>query len=97
MIAKHTEEDPILSQLLDIVKSGKKLIPKSASNKLQKFEPILDEITISGNNILLKSDKIILNYARKTLELAQKEVTLVLAAWKDVFEHSFSSITGNLK
>ena len=72
MIAKHTEEEPILSQLLDIVKSGKKLIPKSASNKLQKFEPILDEITISGNNILLKSDKIILNYARKTLELAQK-------------------------
>ena len=66
MIAKHTEEDPILSQLLDIVKSGKKLIPKSASNKLQKFEPILDEITISGNNILLKSEK------RKTLELAQK-------------------------
>ena len=60
MIAKHTEEDPILSQLLDIVKSSKKWIPKSASNKLQKFEPILDEITISGNNILLKSDRIIL-------------------------------------
>ena len=45
VIAKHIEEEPILSQLLDIVKSGKKWIPKSASNKLQKFEPILDEIT----------------------------------------------------
>ena len=49
LIAEHTEEDHILSQLLNIVKSGKKWIPKSASNKLRKFEPILDKITISGN------------------------------------------------
>ena len=74
LIAKHTEEDPILSQLLDIVKSGKKWIPKSASNKLRKFEPILDEITISGNNILLKSNTITLPEAlqKKGLELAYK-------------------------
>ena len=60
LIAERTEEDHILSQLLNIVKSGKKWIPKSASNKLRKFEPILDKITISGNKILLKSDRIIL-------------------------------------
>ena len=37
LIAKHTKEDPILSQLLDIVKSGKKWIPKSASNICMKL------------------------------------------------------------
>ena len=74
LIAKHTKEDPILSQLLDIAKSDKKWIPKSASNKLRKFEPILDEITISGNNILLKSDRIILPEAlqKKALKRAHK-------------------------
>ena len=74
MIAKHTEEEPILSKLLDIVKSGKKWIPKSATNKLRTFEPILDEVTISGNNILLKSDRIILPEVlqKKVLKLAHK-------------------------
>ena len=75
MKSKDAEEDPMLSQLLGIVKSGKKCIPKSASNKLRKFEPIqIDEITISGNNILLKSDRIILPEAlqKKVLELAHK-------------------------
>ena len=74
MIAKHTEEEPILSKLLDIVKSSKKWIPKSATNKLQTFEPILDEVTISGNNILLKSDRIILPEVlqKKVLKLAHK-------------------------
>lgn len=59
-IAKQTEEDPTLSELLLIVKSGKTWIPKTASKDLQKFQPILNEITLSGNNILLKSDRIIL-------------------------------------
>ena len=59
LIAKHTEEDPIFSQLLDILSNLAKNLPKSTSNKLQKFEPILDKITISGNNILLKSDRIL--------------------------------------
>ena len=60
--------------MLDIVKSGKKWIPKSTSTKLWKFEPILDEITILGNNILLKSDRIILPEAlqKKALKLAHK-------------------------
>ena len=74
MIAKNTEEEPILSKLLDIVKSGKKWIPKSATNKLRTFEPILDEVTISGNNILLKSDRTILPEVlqKKVLKLAHK-------------------------
>ena len=74
MIAKHTEKEPILSKLLDIVRSGKKWILKSTTNKLRTFEPILDEVTISGNNILLKSDRIILPEVlqKKVLKLAHK-------------------------
>jgi len=73
-ITKSTAEDPTLSELLHIIKSGKTWIPKSASTKLRKFEPILTEITISGNNILLKSERIILpeKLHNLALQLAHK-------------------------
>ena len=73
-ISKYTEEDPTLSELLKIVKSGKTWIPKTSSKKLQKFGPILSEITITGNNILLKSDRLILpeKLQKQVLQLAHK-------------------------
>ena len=73
-IATCTKEDPTLAQLLKIVKSGKAWIPKFSSAKLKKFEPILSEITMTGNTILLKSDRIILpeKLQQKAMELAHK-------------------------
>ena len=59
-IAKCTTEDPVLCKLLEIIKFGKTWIPRTASKDLQKFRPILDEITITGNNILLKSHRTVL-------------------------------------
>lgn len=60
LIATCIEEDPTLAQLLKIVKSGKKWIPKFSSVKLKKFEPVLNEITMTGNIALLQSERIIL-------------------------------------
>ena len=74
-VATCTKEDPTLAQLLKIVKSGKTWIPKSSSAKLKKFEPILSEITMTGNTILLKFNTIILpeKLQQKVIKLAHKD------------------------
>ena len=73
-IATYTKEDQTLAELFKIVKSGKRLIPKFSSTKLKKFQPILSEITMTGNTILLKSNRIILpeKLQQKAIELAHK-------------------------
>ena len=74
LIATCIEEDPTLAQLLKIVKSGKKWIPKSSSVKLKKFEPVLNEITMTGFIALLQSERIILpgKLWQKAIKLALK-------------------------
>ena len=67
--------------MLQIMKSGKKWIPKSATKELREFGNIfykiniLYKIAIMWNNILLKSNKIILSETlqKKPLESAHKD------------------------
>lgn len=59
-IAEETTSDSILSKLQNIVKSGKTWISKDEQESLLKFKNILPEITITGNGILLKGERIIL-------------------------------------
>ena len=59
-IAEHTTSDSILKDLREIIKEGKTWIPKDSSPKLYKFEEILPEITVTGNGIRLKGERIIL-------------------------------------
>ena len=59
-IAEETANDVVLMKLQKIVKSGKTWIPKNSEESLQRFRAILPEITITGNGILLKGDRIIL-------------------------------------
>ena len=59
-IAKCTSEDPLMCKLLGIIKSENTWIPRTASKDLQKFRFIFEEITMTGNNIFLNSDRIIL-------------------------------------
>lgn len=58
-IAKSTNEDPVLPQLRSIFQKGQTWIPKE-NRELFKFKNILPEITVTGNDILLKGDRIIL-------------------------------------
>ena len=60
--------------MLKIVESGETWIPKSSSAKLKTFETILSEITMTGNTILLKYDRIILpeKLQQKVIELDYK-------------------------
>ena len=73
-IARHTKSDAILSDLTALIKQGKTWISKTADPKLRKFEQILPEITVTGNGILLKTDRIVLlKVCKKTaMELAHR-------------------------
>ena len=57
---KATKEDLVLTELMKIIRKGQNWIPKNSPEELKKFKSILDEITITGNDILMKSDRIIL-------------------------------------
>ena len=62
---KATKKDLVLTKLIKIMWKGQNWIPKNSPDKLKKFKPILDileilGIAITGNDILIKSDRIIL-------------------------------------
>jgi hypothetical protein len=59
-IAKQTKADKTLSDLSGIIERGQTWKPKSSDPKLRKFEQLLSEITIAGNGILFKGERIIL-------------------------------------
>ena len=59
-IAKCTTDDPTLHNLREIIQKGQTWISKGSGVKLLKFSKILPTITITGNGILLKDDRIIL-------------------------------------
>ena len=58
-IDEHNSKDPILNELRELIKSGKKCIPKSKPN-LNPYREILSETTCVSSGTLLKHDKIIL-------------------------------------
>ena len=58
-IAKETSKDTTLSEIQKCIKTGKKIGTRS-DNKVKKFKPILEDMTITGNGILLKDDRIVL-------------------------------------
>ena len=59
-IAEETSKDKTLSRLKQIIETGKPFIPKTEKGEILKFQPFLSEITVTGNGILLKADRIIL-------------------------------------
>ena len=73
-IAEETSNDETLNKLQMIVQEGKTWIPKDADESLKKFKPILPEITITGNGILLKGDRIILpeKLQKQAIQLAHQ-------------------------
>ena len=70
-ISEETNTDPILKELKNIVISNQQWIPNSSDKKLLRFKNILSEITITGNGILLKGERIILpeSLQQKALQL----------------------------
>ena len=59
-IPTATTGDLVLAELRDMVNRGQAHIPKSSTDELKRFEKIMHEITVTGNGILFKGDRIIL-------------------------------------
>ena len=74
MIAKETTNDETLQTIKDYVTKGKRWIPMSDSKKVKKFKSIIQELSITGNGILIKGDRIILpdSLQSTALELAHR-------------------------
>ena len=73
-ISQHTSNDNVLSALRGIINAGKTWIPKDADPALQKFSSILPSITVTGNGILLKEERIILpqSLQQQAIKLAHR-------------------------
>ena len=73
-IAKDTHDDPTLCYLREVIQKGQTWIPKDSDKKVRKFCKILPTITVTGNGILLKDDRIILpeSLQLEAIQLAHK-------------------------
>ena len=73
-IATATSSDKVLQKVCKYVKSGQSWIPKSEIAAVQKFRQILPELTLTGNGILLKGDRIVLpeSLHQNAIELAHR-------------------------
>ena len=73
-IAQHTNDDATLTALSKLVKAGHTWIPKNADAQLRKFSSIMPTITVTGNGILLKEERIILpeSLHQLAIELAHR-------------------------
>ena len=59
-ISRKTSSDAVLSKVQVLVREGKRSVLKQECEGVRKFEPILSELTITANGILLKGERIVL-------------------------------------
>ena len=73
-IASQTAADRVLKRICKFVKAGQTWIPKEEETAVQKFKQILSELTLTGNGILLKGDRIVLpeSLQETAIELAHR-------------------------
>ena len=73
-ISEETGKDPILSQLRTLLEQSKSWIPKNSPDDLKRFSKIMSELTVTGNGIILKSDRIVLpaSLQQTAIELAHR-------------------------
>ena len=59
-ISSHTQQDETLRVLSSIIQKGQTWIPKESAPQLRRFSSILHSLTIPGNGIILKDERIVL-------------------------------------
>ena len=75
-MATHTKNDPTLSKLVALIRKGITAINKDMqlSEEVLKFKSIFSELTVTGNDLLLKGERIVLPASLQLIatELAHK-------------------------
>ena len=74
-IAKETSADKTLCKIKKYIQNGQGWIPKDEPHDVQRFKQILPELTITGNGIILKDDRIVLpvSLQQNAIELAHRD------------------------
>ena len=72
-VSKETEADHTLRKIKTYLKKNQKWIPKNEIKSVQMFREIMSELTLTGNGIILKGERIVLpeTLQIKAIELAQ--------------------------
>ena len=70
LIATETAKDKTLHKLKQHIQEGKNWIHKSEPDELQKFGKLLSEITVTGNGVLLKGERIPKSLEPNAIEIA---------------------------
>ena len=68
-IARETHTDVVLSRVVEMVRKGSKSADRQDCDKVRKFNPILTELTLTGNGILLKGERIVLPESMKDMAM----------------------------
>ena len=73
-ISRKTDSDPVLSRVRDLVRKGARSAYNDDDIKVKKFNTILSELTVTGNGILLKDDRMVLpdSLQELAIQLAHK-------------------------
>ena len=73
-IAQETANDKTLQRVTKLLRSGKTSVPKTESEGVQRFDQILAELTIAGNGVIFKGDRMVLptSLQEAAIELAHR-------------------------
>ena len=73
-IATETHKDKTLSEIQMCLREGYSRVPRNASEEVKRFDPIMQELTITANGIILKDDRIVLpeSLQLQAIELAHR-------------------------
>ena len=74
LIATETMKDETLSKIQTMIKKGQTAIPRQESDNVRKFSPIMHELTLAANGIIMKHDRMVLptSLQGKAIELAHR-------------------------
>jgi hypothetical protein len=73
-IAQATNNDPTLQKVIALINKGQTWVSKAETAEVQRFRPILSQLTVTGNGIILKDDRIVLpaTLQEKAIQIAHK-------------------------
>ena len=73
-IATETLKDETLSKIQAFIRKGQTTIPRQESDGVRKFAPIINELTLAANGIVMKQDRMVLPESLQStaIELAHR-------------------------
>ena len=69
-IAQKTMEDEVLTRVTQLIKNGSRKAASSDVEEVKKFNPILDDLSLASNGIILKEERMVLPKSLQDMAIA---------------------------